>query len=84
VRAYPTGIICVDDAMDCLCVWTHRGSTRFHSVLYLALVSGDNATQLIPLTRPRLALCEGVKLRAWPVRAQHKHPDVDADKRADR
>lgn len=50
-------------------VWTHRTSTRFHSVLYLALVSGDNATQLIPLTRPRLALCEGVKLRAWPVRS---------------
>ena len=48
-------------------VWAHRASTRFHSVLYLVLVSGDNATQLIPLTRPRLALCEGVKLRAWPV-----------------
>lgn len=56
-------------------MWTHGASTRFHSVLYLALVSGDNAAQLIPLTR--LALCEGVKLRARAnargLCAQHKH-----------
>lgn len=39
----------------------YQVSTRFHPVLYLALVSVDNTSLQIPLTRPMLALCgEGV------------------------
>lgn len=50
-----------------ICMRRYRVSTRFHPVLYLALVSVDNTSLQIPLTRPMLALCgEGVSSTRGP------------------
>lgn len=54
----------------------YQVSTRFHPVLYLALVSVDNTSLQIPLTRPMLALCgEGVSsTRGLREKREHATP----------